>query len=234
VGFVRSLIESSTSVICFLKRHRRLPPDLFDGLAKVNLGCGLTTAPGWANIDGSINALVSSLPGIIQEFAYRFSGARSYYSLEDYRKILTFNKFIHYNLEYGIPLPDKWADFVYSSHLLEHLNKKKGETLIKEIFRILKPGGLVRIIVPDLEFVVGLYNKGEKQRMLEDFFFIEQRGSSFARHKYMYDFELLKELLEKAGFQDVTRFEFQKGRVPDIELLDNQPDVSLYVEAAKI
>jgi SAM-dependent methyltransferase len=233
VGFVRPLIESSTSIICFLKRHRRVPPDHFDGLVKVNLGCGLTTAPGWVNIDGSINGLVSSLPAIIQKVAYRFSGARDYYSLEDYRRILTVNKFIHHNLEYGIPLTNECADFVYSSHLLEHLRKEAAMNLMKEIFRILKPGGRIRIVVPDLEFAVSLFNKGEKKRMLEDFFFVEQRGSSFARHKYMYDFELLKELLENGGLRDVTRCEFQKGRVPDIELLDNQPDISLYLEATK-
>jgi ABC-type transport system substrate-binding protein len=49
----------------------------------------------------------------------------------------------------------------------------------------------------------------------------------------MYDFDLLKQLLESAGFTDVSRCGFKTGKVPDIAELDNQPDVSVYVEAVK-
>ena len=42
-------------------------------------------------------------------------------------------------------------DVVYHSHLLEHLQQEEGEDLIQECFRVLKPGGILRIVVPDLE-----------------------------------------------------------------------------------
>lgn len=61
--------------------------------------------------------------------------------------------------------------------------------------------------------------------MLEDYFFVEGRGSYLARHKYMYDFELIKAALERSGFSEVTRCEYQVGINPDIKILDVYPDV---------
>ena len=230
---LRTLIDKSTAGICALKKGRKLNPKPVNGPVKVNLGCGLSVAAGWVNIDGSLNALVAALPSPVKKTAYLLSGAKDHYSYEQYRKILDDNKFIHHNLEYGIPLTDNCADFVYSSHFLEHLPKNTGQFFIREVFRILKPGGRARIVVPDLEYAMRLYDKGLKNKMLDDFFFVDQRGSGFARHKYMYDLELLGRLLESTGFKDISKCEFRKGKMPDISELDNQPEVSLYVEAVK-
>jgi len=51
----------------------------------------------------------------------------------------------------GIPAPSLSVDVVYHSHLLEHLQQEEGEDLIQECLRVLKPGGILRIVVPDLE-----------------------------------------------------------------------------------
>ena len=51
----------------------------------------------------------------------------------------------------GIPAPSQSVDVVYHSHLLEHLQQEEGEDLIQECLRVLKPGGILRIVVPDLE-----------------------------------------------------------------------------------
>ena len=58
---------------------------------------------------------------------------------------------ISHNLLEGIPLKDNFVDVVYHSHVLEHFSKNQGEFFIKECHRVLKKGGLVRIVVPDLE-----------------------------------------------------------------------------------
>ena len=62
-------------------------------------------------------------------------------------------------------------------------------------------------------------------------FFVDDKESFLARHKYMYDFELIKNVLEDVGFSGVTRCQYQQGRVPDIDFLDVYPDISLFVEA---
>jgi predicted SAM-dependent methyltransferase len=55
------------------------------------------------------------------------------------------------NIIQGVPLDDGAADFVYHSHVLEHLTRDDGERFLQECYRILKPGGILRIAVPDLE-----------------------------------------------------------------------------------
>jgi predicted SAM-dependent methyltransferase len=66
---------------------------------------------------------------------------------------------IGHNLLRGIPLPSNTFDFVYHSHVLEHFSKLDGEKLIEECFRVLKPGGVLRIATPDLERIARNYLK---------------------------------------------------------------------------
>jgi SAM-dependent methyltransferase len=56
-----------------------------------------------------------------------------------------------------IPLPDAVADFIYSSHLIEHLRPDQVRSFLLECFRILKPGGTLRIVTPDLENIARQY-----------------------------------------------------------------------------
>lgn len=66
---------------------------------------------------------------------------------------------IAHNLLRGIPFGDNSFDLVYHSHVLEHFAKDDGETLISECYRVLKPGGVLRIAVPDLEIIARNYLK---------------------------------------------------------------------------
>lgn len=235
MSFIRFVVDSSTTVIGRARRGRRIVPhaDSRDGYVKVNLGCGLAVSPGWINVDASLNALVASWPRVAHKLLYRLSGANRYYSLEQYCDLLENHVFVHHDLSHSIPLKDQTADFVYSSHFLEHLFKQDAERLLTDCHRALKPSGILRISIPDLAYAISLYARGEKEKMLADYFFVEDKESFLARHKYMYDFELLKALLEKIGFSQVVRCAYQEGRTPDIKLLDNRPEDSLFVEAVK-
>src|SRR5687767_3201991 len=66
---------------------------------------------------------------------------------------------IAHNLIEGIPFPDNSFDVVYHSHVLEHFTKQRGFLFIKECYRVLKPNGILRIVVPDLEEIVREYFK---------------------------------------------------------------------------
>jgi len=61
------------------------------------------------------------------------------------------------NLREGIPLPDNHADVVYHSHVLEHFLQNEASKFIAECFRVLKPGGILRVAVPNLEVIAKLY-----------------------------------------------------------------------------
>ena len=228
---LRSIIEKTTKAACYFKRHRMISPA--GRQLKINLGCGLAVAKGWINVDGSLNALVSTWPKPVHKIFYSVSGANRYYSREAYCSLLEEHLFVHHDLSYGIPFPEESADFVYTSHFLEHLHKVHAMKLLNESYRVLKPGGTIRICVPDLACALTLYSAGQKEKMLENYFFIEDNGNNFASHKYMYDFDLLRMKLAGAGFTSVARREFREGLTPDLDILDNRQEDTLYVEASK-
>ncbi len=64
---------------------------------------------------------------------------------------------IVHNLNQGIPFPDSSFDVVYHSHVLEHFPKQMADVFMKECHRILRPQGVLRIAVPDLEQIVKTY-----------------------------------------------------------------------------
>lgn len=230
---LRRLIDLIIRILGKFKRNQKVTPvpDGRDSLVKVNLGCGLRVARGWLNVDGSLNALIAPWPRWMHRLIYRFSGSHNYYSLDEYCGILQDNDFLYHDLSVSLPLHEDSVDFIYSSHFFEHLFKDDAAALLKNCARALKPGGTIRISIPDLAYAVSLYGLGRKVEMLDDYFFVEGKGSYLARHKYMYDFELIKEALEQAGFSNVMRCEYRQGKTPDIKLLDVYPEVSLFVEA---
>lgn len=62
-----------------------------------------------------------------------------------------------FDIRKGIPFPDNSFDAIYSSHMIEHLRPQEAEFLLKEAARVAKPGGVVRIVTPDLERMVRDY-----------------------------------------------------------------------------
>jgi SAM-dependent methyltransferase len=66
---------------------------------------------------------------------------------------------IAWNLMRGIPFADGASDTVYHSHLLEHFDRDDALNLLIECRRVLKPGGLIRVVVPDLETWVDAYRQ---------------------------------------------------------------------------
>lgn len=55
------------------------------------------------------------------------------------------------NLLGRLPLEDDVAEVVYSSHFLEHIPRRRVPGFLAECFRVLKPGGRIRLVLPDLE-----------------------------------------------------------------------------------
>jgi predicted SAM-dependent methyltransferase len=64
---------------------------------------------------------------------------------------------LSFNLNQRIPFGDNQFDIVYHSHLLEHFSKKNAPFFLKECIRVLKPKGVLRVVVPDLEQIVRTY-----------------------------------------------------------------------------
>nr|WP_295923791.1 methyltransferase domain-containing protein [uncultured Dyadobacter sp.] len=66
---------------------------------------------------------------------------------------------IEHNVLSGLPFPEDYFDVVYHSQVLEHIPKNKANDFLAECFRVLKPGGIIRIVLPDLENIVREYQR---------------------------------------------------------------------------
>jgi predicted SAM-dependent methyltransferase len=227
----RKMTDQVSRALTWMRRRQQVS-DLGDRPVKVNVGCGMEVADGWINIDGSLNALVAQLPPWAYVIAYRLSGSRAYYTQEYYCRTLSRHRFVHHDTKYGLPFANDSVDFIYSSHFLEHLTRAQAQQVLDESRRTLRPGGVVRISVPDLEEAWRMYQRGEKEAMLHDYFFVGD-DAGYASHRYAYDLELLSGALQQAGFEEITRREFGKGWTPDLNLLDNRAGYTLFVEAKK-
>lgn len=64
---------------------------------------------------------------------------------------------IAYNLTQGIPFPDSSFDVIYHSHVLEHFPKVEAVSFLKDCYRALRPQGILRVVVPDLEEIARTY-----------------------------------------------------------------------------
>ena len=202
--------------------------------AYANFGCGMRCVPGWLNVDGSLTALLGSRRfSFINKLLYRVAGSSAFYSFSEYNEIIRISGLLFSDLRNGVPFADNSLDVVYTSHFLEHLNKQDGRHFLKECYRALKPGGLLRISIPDLEIAFTSYYKEEKVEEMLDLFFYNSDGADFHSHKYNYNFQSLKKILEEDGFRNVVRESYQHGKCPKIDFLDVYPEHSLYVECVK-
>jgi predicted SAM-dependent methyltransferase len=125
------------------------------------------------------------------------------------------------------PFPDGCARAVRSEHMVEHLTWDEAAFCIREMYRVLEPGGVCRICTPDLEGIARAYLEREP-RVLD---IHREHGyeaptwshlpNNYLRmwgHRYVFDTEALTTLLEDAGFGEVERTGFgQSGHA----VLDN-------------
>jgi SAM-dependent methyltransferase len=126
---------------------------LVDGRALLNLGSSTHVAPGWNNIDFS---------WIIRLGRHRRLAAGLHrwglLSQPRFERIQQLDPdTIVWNLRRGIPFPDGTFDVVYHSHLLEHIDRDAAPGFLRECLRVLRPGGLIRVVVPDLELLASEY-----------------------------------------------------------------------------
>jgi SAM-dependent methyltransferase len=189
---------------------------------KLNLGCGERVVPGWTNVDYAIGARLARL---------RFVGP-ALSKLKILRTTWPSDIFIH-DLRSGIPFADESIDVVYSSHFLEHLSRQEGAQLLRDCRRVLKPGGILRIVVPDLAAIVEKYLSKElkAERFCEELGVLsaDNRDSKikslfapFVRfpHQCMYDEAALLLLFNQIGIAAAPRraFESAIGNIAEIEI----------------
>lgn len=142
----------------------------------------------------------------------------------------------------GIRFPAESADGIFTEHCLEHITFEACQKVLREFRRLLRPGGILRVVIPDAELFLSLYMQTRQGRLAE-FPFQEVHGRATPMmhvnrifrdhgHLFAYDFETLKYQMEKAGFKQVARRDFRQG-TDNTLLIDSEyrrPE-SLYIEA---
>lgn len=182
----------------------------------VQYGCGFSVADGWMNFDSSPTLRIERLPLI--------GPAVSTLIVRNGKQ---FPKEVVYgNIVKGLPLPDGSAAACYASHVLEHLSLEDMRVALVNTARLLRPGGVFRMIVPDLlerakRYVVAA---GEGDALASHTFFqssylgLAKRPSNIlqharlalggSQHLWMWDEHSLSQELANAGFTSIRRCEF--------------------------
>ncbi len=209
------------------------------GHTKLHLGCGPVAPSTWLNVDGSWNARLQHYP--------RARAVLDRLSLlpKPQADLRWASDIVIHDLRKPMPWDAGQFEAVYASHVLEHLTWDHARRLLQECLRVLSPGGVCRIVVPDLEFLIGQYqarsvepNPGffpEGVIVLNADAFVLNLGFAspvaraggvpiriyekvfdFHHHKWMYDQESLMARMSAAGFVDVRRHDFNDSRIPGI------------------
>jgi predicted SAM-dependent methyltransferase len=123
-----------------------------------------------------------------------------------------------------LPFDDRTVDYIFSEHQVEHISEPDARKMIKECFRVLRPGGRIRIATPDLGAILGLYGDplGDAERHYVDWVMTRFRPNITSGnrrcyvinhifkdhgHEFIYDYETLSALFGDAGFEEVMRYE---------------------------
>lgn len=197
-----------------IEQMNHLSQIVMDDLIKHNYGSFLDMYYGWNNVD------VLDLHEWASAYGYAFT-----------RWDVTTGR---------LPARDNEVDLINSSHMLEHLTRAQGAAFLKECYRIMKDGGIIRIGVPDArticnaylnnrildhkEFNIGVENSKDSAEALYEMI--------MAGHKTCYDAASVMLALREAGFAAVEQMGFlrSKSKVMEAQVTDMYPEVTSWTE----
>jgi predicted SAM-dependent methyltransferase len=213
-------------------------------MKRVNIGCGQTPTPGWSNYDNSVSLRLAKHP-LITSLLTQLKIIKA--SQASFIQFAANHDINHADATKGIPLQSNSCDVIYSSHMLEHLDRAGADRFLQEAFRVLKPNGIVRLAVPDIQKLVKQYDEsGNADAFIDSTNLCRPRPATFSQklrflfigprhHQWMYDGRSLSKLLEKHGFSKAQAMAAGSTNISTPGELDLEERVaeSVYVEAFK-
>lgn len=142
----------------------------------------------------------------------------------------------------GLPLDTDSIDYIASIHTLPELSYPQIEPALVELRRVLRPAGLVRLSLPDLDKAIRAYVDGDTDYWLVPDEDVRSVGGKmivqltwYGYSRSMYTFDFIEELLYRAGFRRVERCSFGQTASEHGEIveLDDRETESIFVEAVK-
>lgn len=213
--------------------------------SRLHLGGGPVVAPGWDNLDKSPSVFLAPFDGLRKALgrlgvltSAQVGGFPAGVKRADVVK--------------GLRYEADSVDFIYSSHMIEHLSRPQGVRLLQECARVLTPGGQLRLACPDLRALteaylhyegspgsgdaaadafmsaLNMYRDGEASGVQG----LIKKHLSGTWHQWLYDAESLATLMREGGLTDIRSFGYREGTVPDLDVLEHRPE-SLFMEGMK-
>jgi len=107
------------------------------------------------------------------------------------------------------------ASLIYSSHSFEYFDREQAVDVLAEWRRVLRPGGILRLAVPDFDALLQVYQtSGDIARILGPLFgrmeIETETGPKTLYHKTVYTFKSLETLLAENGFADTRKYDWQQ------------------------
>ncbi|HET6370269.1 MAG TPA: methyltransferase domain-containing protein, partial [Nitrospiria bacterium] len=211
---------------------------------KLHLGCGLNTAKDWINLDGSLNAWMAKRP-------FLRKALRGLHLIPSGLADVPWSPDIFiWNVRRPLPFQENSMSAIYASHLLEHLYFDESERLLKECFRLLRQGGVLRMLVPNGSKRMATLRRSANgpnrdypfpdpdapprsvlSRMWAALRSPNNRSSNIAyrlysslqnlhQHKLLYDADSLVGSFRRAGFAEVTQMQAFQSRIEGIERIE--------------
>lgn len=192
----------------------------------IHIGCGLTVAERWENYDSSPWLIVRHIP-IVGRFTRSIAPP--------------FPSVVRYgNIALRPLCAARSADAVFASHVFEHLAHEEMRSALRNVITMLRPGGLLRLVVPDLELRARHYLDALRQGdptaanwfMQDTHLGRVRRGRGITgrlreiwgaeAHLWMYDYSSIAHLLSESGFVDIRRAHFGDSVLPEFAEVENK------------
>jgi SAM-dependent methyltransferase len=194
----------------------------------LNVGSGPASPAGWISFDGSWQARLAGHPWLARlgrmtvgvDIGHWPAGVR------------------HRDLRRGLPYGAESVAVVYASHVLEHLHRADTVRFLTHVRHLLKPGGVCRVVVPDVHAIVTWYlaNRGEpdaqkrcsssdllmgmlmlrapEPRTGNPILGLVRRAADLHEHKWMYDQQGLLAVFAEAGFSQASACGYLESAIP--------------------
>lgn len=158
--------------------------------------------------------------------------------LSEYARLNQY-KFFRKDILEGLPFDANSVDLIYSSHMIEHFNYAQGKAFLRECKRVMKPGAVMRLIMPDAESLIDRYKAGNMLFLDEANDGAAEIGHEIAKlwsflfsgHQAAYDYKTIEKVAKEVGFSQCEKKLFRQGNAQILkETIDPLPHLSLFAE----
>lgn len=197
-------------------------------MIKLHIGCFDVPLDGWYNTDITPHIFIARIPFLAT--VLHAIGAMDQTRFWQHRDGV-FRKVHYLDAVKHFPFANDSVEAVYCSHVLYNFSRHRALLCVKEVHRVLKPRGVFRVAVIDLDTLVESYDPVHPEYFLD---VIYQPTTVGAKNHmcWSYNANSLRSLLQEGGFTTVERVELGKGKCPDVERIDYRPR-SLFMEGIK-